>query len=593
MKAPHLYKSSLVIRIALATAILLIVYITGMFFNQMKSLGRSVDSMSVSSQRLRELDQILSAITSNEASVRSYLLTRDSLYITKRFVTRTSLELPLRKLEILADQKQSGIDPLKLRKLVDERFHFYDTIIKSEKGNKSDEVVLKNLLTRTDSLTDGVRSYIHESSEDEVYNVNQYRIDHNHDMQTSIITSFLLVTIALFILLVSLNRINSDLNDLKNLNDELQFVNYTFNKAERIAGISHWKYNLRTRHYTFSENFYSLLGVDPETFKPSLESILPHIHPEDREQVIKTYTDSLLNKTPTSLVFRIVDKSGDVKYIRSISSFTENSVGNIVKIGVNYDITEQYLNTVSLEENNKHLKAVNAELESFNNIVSHDLQEPLRKIQMFVSRIEEKELNNLSESGRDYFGRIAQSANRMQNLLIDLVNYSRTMKGEKTFVKTDLKKVVDEVLSELSINIEESDALISVAGLPTIKAIPFQIHQLFVNLIANSLKFTVEGRRPEIQIIGEKVAKGEEYGDVKFDTGKFVKIIVSDNGIGFRQEFAEKIFLLFRRLERDSEYKGTGIGLAICKRIVDNHNGYMFAEGEPGKGSKFIIFLPK
>src|SRR5690606_12676338 len=123
------------------------------------------------------------------------------LYITKRFVTRTSLELPLRKLEILADQKQSGIDPLKLRKLVDERFHFYDTIIKSEKGNKSDEVVLKNLLTRTDSLTDGIRSYIHESSEDEVYNVNQYRIDHNHDMQTSIITSFLLVTIALFILL--------------------------------------------------------------------------------------------------------------------------------------------------------------------------------------------------------------------------------------------------------------------------------------------------------------------------------------------------------------------------------------------------------
>ncbi len=594
MRGPHLYKSSLVIKIALATAILLIVYITMMFFNQMQGLGNSVQSMSVSNKRLLELEKILSVITTNESSVRSFIISRDSAYLKKRYSDKHVLGpqiIKLRKLSEQADQANFSCDTLEA--MIDRRFILYSNALQASSDNDPfANQKLNFVLAQSDTLTDKIRNYIYKSLDAEVSNVNKYQIDHNHEIETSIITSFLLVTIALFILLLSLNRISSDLNELKVLNDELRFVNYTFNKAEKIAGISHWKYNLRTRKYNFSENFYHLLGVDPVTFDPSIETILPYIHHEDRETVLQTYTESIVNKTPTSLILRFIDKNGDIRYIRSVSSFTENSQGDLVKIGVNYDITEQYSNTVSLEENNRHLKVVNAELESFNNIVSHDLQEPLRKIQMFISRIDENEYEKLSENGRDYFQRIKVSANRMQNLMIDLVNYSRTMKGEKAFAVTDLREIIDDVINELSTNIEEKNAIISTFGLAEARVIPFQIHQLFVNLITNSLKFSREGVRPEITIVGEKVVEGELYDGIEFSE-KFFKLIVSDNGIGFRQEFAERIFQLFRRLERQHEYRGTGIGLAICKKIVENHDGHIFAEGRENEGAKFIIYLPK
>lgn len=593
MNAPYLYRSSIVVKIALAIAILLIVYITSMFFGQMKGLDSSVNSMSAANTRLRELETIMAALTANENSTRSFILTRDSVYLTKRFHTRASLEPRLLKLEKLQpDDKAYHTDTL--RKLIDERFAVFHSIrnFGTQRKPPSREE-LRLTLARGDSLTDHIRDYIYSSTDAEVTHVNQSRINHNYEVETSIITSFLLVTIALFILLVSLNRINSDLNDLKALNDELRFVNYTFNKAEKIAGISHWKYNLRTREYDFSENFYNLLGVDAESFRPSLESILPHIHPDDRGAVVQTYTESILHKTPTSLVFRVLGRNGNIHYVRSISSFAENSDGNLVKIGVNYDITDQYLNTISLEENNKHLKAVNAELESFNNIVSHDLQEPLRKIQMFISRIESSEVDRLSEKGMGFFQRIGDSARRMQNLLIDLVNYSRTMRSEKHFLTVSLQAIVHEVIAKHADSIAEQQATISVDVLPEARVIPFQMEQLFDNLISNSLKFARRNVPLHIRISAVPIAGGERYGDFIPDASKYLKIVVADNGIGFHQEFAERIFHLFRRLERTYEYQGTGIGLAICRKIIENHNGYLFAEGAPNEGAKFIVFLPR
>jgi signal transduction histidine kinase/CHASE3 domain sensor protein len=593
MKSTYLYKSSLVIKIALGTSILLIVYITFVFFNQMQSLGQSVNSMSVSNKRLLELEKILGAISINESSVRSYVITGDSLYLKKRFIIKTDLDPGFIMLKSLESKSTTNFNCDSLKKLVDKRFDFFDSVLVSA-GNKRliKNQALNNTLAVSDTITDKIREYIHQSLETEASNVAQYRIEHRYEIETSIITSFLLVTIALFILLVSLNRINSDLKSMKKLNDELKFLNYTFNNAEKIAGISHWKYNLQTRKYSFSDNFYNLVGRDPETFVPSLESVLPLLHPDDRDNVVKAYTDSIINKTPTSMVFRLYGKNGRMKYIKSVGSFAENSVGELVKIGVNYDITEQYLNTANLEESNKHLRTINAELESFNNIVSHDLQEPLRKIQMFISRLEENEFDSLSENGQDQFKRIASSANRMQNLLIDLVNYSRAMKGDRAFAETDLKEIMNDVINELAMNIEEKQAVIKVGKLPVINAIPTQIHQLFVNLMTNALKFTKPGVAPQVKISEEKISEGETCDGIAVYGKHFIKLVFVDKGIGFDQEFADKIFMLFRRLEKET-YDGTGIGLAICKKIVENHNGFICAESNLGKGARFIIYLPK
>jgi light-regulated signal transduction histidine kinase (bacteriophytochrome) len=293
------------------------------------------------------------------------------------------------------------------------------------------------------------------------------------------------------------------------------------------------------------------------------------------------------------MIFRFLTPSGDIKYIMGVGSFTKNGNGDLIKIGVNYDITSQYNKTLELENNNKELKYINTELEAFNNIVSHDLQEPLRKIQMFISRLEGKESDLLSSQGKEYFSKIRVTANRMQTLLIDLVNYSRTIKGDKVFVKTDLNKVIEEILQDLSSNIEDKKAIITIGNLPIIKAIPFQVKQLFINLISNSLKYSKENIAPEISITSKKITEKEMH-DYKIANKKdYYKIVISDNGIGFKQEYSDKIFLLFKRLETDPKYSGTGLGLAICSRIVDNHKGFIKVKAKQGVGAKFYIFIPK
>jgi light-regulated signal transduction histidine kinase (bacteriophytochrome) len=279
--------------------------------------------------------------------------------------------------------------------------------------------------------------------------------------------------------------------------------------------------------------------------------------------------------------------------VLSVGRFTKNGKGEMVKTGVNYDMTDQFKKTIELEENNKELININEELESFNNIVSHDLQEPLHKIQMFISRIEAKEMDSISDQGKVYFYKIRTSANKMQTLLIDLVNYSRTIKGDKIFEDTNLKELVDQVIDDLSSDIEEKQAKINIGNLPTVKVISFQIEQLLINLISNSLKYSQEDVAPEISIFSEEIDENEVFNNEIISDEDYYKIVVKDNGIGFKQEYAEKIFVLFQRLETGSKYSGTGLGLAICKRIVDNHNGFIKVVSEPNLGSRFSVFLPK
>jgi signal transduction histidine kinase/CHASE3 domain sensor protein len=556
----------------------------------MQSLGQSVQSMSVANQKLVELQRIMSLMAMNESSVRSFVITGDSTYIKKRFYPKHQLKpsiTRLRELENMDHLDVVLVDSLDL--MIDRRFDYLHLTLYKYKQNPNDQNVMKDHLLISDGLSDLIRTYVAECTEKEKRNVNVYEINHKYEIETSILTSFLLVTIALFILLLSLSRVNSDLVSLKKLNDELKFMNYTFNSAEKIAGISHWKYNLSKNTYSFSENFFNLLGISEDPTDFTMEKYLSYIHPDDREGVAAAYSDSLLHRTPTSLVFR-VNKLGEWRFIRSVSSFAENSRQEYIKIGVNYDITDHYKNTAELEENNRWLKTTNAELESFNNIVSHDLQEPLRKIQMFISRLGENEIDSMSETGQKYFERIASSANRMQNLLIDLVNYSRTIKGDKAFVQTDLNAVVADVINELSLNIEEAGAEVLVGNLPSAKVIPLQIHQLFINLLSNALKFRNRGSQAIIRISHEAIKSVDIRGNLEFKKGRYIKLVVQDNGVGFKQEFAEQIFQLFRRLEKES-YEGTGIGLAICKKIVENHNGHIFAESAPGEGTKFYIYL--
>lgn len=249
-------------------------------------------------------------------------------------------------------------------------------------------------------------------------------------------------------------------------------------------------------------------------------------------------------------------------------------------------------NAALLEQKNTDLEKMNKELQSFAYISSHDLQEPLRKIQTFVTRILETEEKNLTDKGKDYFNRMQDAAVRMRTLIDDLLTYSRTNSSERKLEKTDLNKIVENVKGELKEELQQKHAIVETYGLPVIDVIPFQFRQLLHNLFTNSLKFSKENQPPIIKITSEIITGAIIDHDKISPTAKYCHIIFSDNGIGFEQEFNEKIFELFQRLHGRQEYNGTGIGLAIVKKIIENHNGIITATGEPNKGASFDIYIP-
>lgn len=594
MKILGLYKNSQVFKIALAIAIVVVCYIASMFYSQMKKLDSTVEVIANSNQTQLELEKLLAVISNYETSLRSYIITKEDTYLQDRFLSRGKIEESVKKLKLLTvNNTARGNDVNQLKKLIDLRFKLFRKTLLLAKSKHSNPAALNVMLLESSHVTEKMKSFVtkiiySESTKTEFENNN-----HQFELQDSIITAFLLVILSLLILLLSFQKMNVDIDELKKANDQLKLVNESYNTAEMTAGFGHWMVNVGTNKYTFSDNLFRLMGVSPNAFEPNIENVIPYIHPDDLAYVTKVHTDSLVNHQSTSMIFRFLTPDGDVKYIMGVGSFTKNGSGDLIKIGVNYDITNQYKKTLELEENNKELKYINTELEAFNNIVSHDLQEPLRKIQMFISRLEEKELDLLTVQGKEYFSKIRATANRMQTLLIDLVNYSRTIKGDKIFVATNLNKVLEEILQDLSSTIDDKKAIFTIGNLPVIKVIPFQIKQLFINLITNSLKYSKEDIAPKISIIAKKVTD-KEMQDYKITNKKdYYKIVISDNGIGFKQEYSDKIFLLFKRLETDPKYAGTGLGLAICSRIVENHKGFIKVKAKPNEGAKFYVFIPK
>ncbi len=244
------------------------------------------------------------------------------------------------------------------------------------------------------------------------------------------------------------------------------------------------------------------------------------------------------------------------------------------------------------EKRAAELIIANKELLAFTYISSHDLQEPLRKIQTFVTIILENEHNNLSENGKHNFERMQLAAGRMQQLIDDLLAFSRISTTELKFEKTALTTILDEVKAELKDTIQEKKATIEATDLGSANIIAFQFRQLLYNLISNALKFS-DPERPAHINLTSSIAKGSKLNNERLSASKnYFHIKVADNGIGFEPHFSDRIFGVFQKLHGKEAYAGTGIGLAIVKKIVENHNGIIVATGELNKGATFDIYIP-
>lgn len=271
-------------------------------------------------------------------------------------------------------------------------------------------------------------------------------------------------------------------------------------------------------------------------------------------------------------------KEGENEILR-INQNLEATVGELTKIRQKLDLKVH------------ELENTNNELKTFNYISSHDLQEPLRKIRNFSEVLLEEEGKNLSRSGKHYLERMSQTSSKMQRLLEDLLLYSRVKNSAQNFVKTDLSQILQSVITELHDAISEKAMTIRSEGCSVAMIIPFQFRQLLINLISNALKFVDPERKPQVWVNFE-TGSGQRFGPKLLPGTEYCHMTFSDNGIGFDPKYNERIFEVFERLHGSDRYEGTGMGLAICKRIVENHHGLITASGELNRGAKFDIYFP-
>ncbi len=244
-----------------------------------------------------------------------------------------------------------------------------------------------------------------------------------------------------------------------------------------------------------------------------------------------------------------------------------------------------------LKKYSQKLERSNKELQDFASVASHDLQEPLRKVQAFSDRLKSKAGEALDAQCRDYLDRVQNAAARMQTLINDLLTYARVSSKAQPFVLTNLVTVTREVVSDLEARIEQVNGSVEVGDLPDLDADPMQVRQLMQNLIGNALKYKRPDVPPVVKISGVHPIKNPTA--VSGDGSQVLcQIVVEDNGIGFEEIYADKIFTIFQRLHGRNEYEGTGVGLAVCRKIVERHGGTITARSTPGKGSVFTVTLP-
>jgi light-regulated signal transduction histidine kinase (bacteriophytochrome) len=308
---------------------------------------------------------------------------------------------------------------------------------------------------------------------------------------------------------------------------------------------------------------------------------IEHIHPADRERVQQVWQHSLEHKVPYHTELRLLCPDGSSVYFEARAVPIFDAEGDIREwIGMSININERRQAEEQLKRFTEKLEQRNRELQEFAYIASHDLQEPLRKIKTFSELLQQDYAAVLDTPGQDYLQRMRTSATRMQTLITDLLNLSRVATRGQAFEIIELSHVLQEVLSDLEVAIQQENAQITVHELPPIQADSTQMRQLFQNLLINALKFRRVDVPPQIEVLVEP------------DTDECCRIVVRDNGIGFDEQFAEKIFQPFLRLHGRSTYSGSGMGLAICRKIVERHRGEIVARSTPGGGSEFIITLP-
>jgi len=348
--------------------------------------------------------------------------------------------------------------------------------------------------------------------------------------------------------------------------------------ALSAADMGTWRRVPSTNRDIRDGSFNGILGLEPvETTQPA-DDFVSRVHPEDRPAVEKAIESAAREREVYAAEFRIVRPDGEVRWLYDRGMGDYDDEGEMTYMtGAVVDITDRKWAEEELKRTVAELERSNQDLEQFAYVASHDLQEPLRMVSSYTQLLAKRYKDSLDKDANEFIDYAVDGANRMQRLIEDLLSYSRVSSRGKEPVAGDAHSALSEAIANLSTAISESGAVVANDDLPEVRADRTQLAQVFQNLISNAIKFRGE-EPPRVHVSAER--KGWEW-----------VFAVKDNGMGIEPEYHQRIFTIFQRLHGREEYPGTGIGLALCKRIVERHGGSMWVESEPGKGSTFYFSL--
>ncbi|CAN5469679.1 hypothetical protein BH11BAC5_BH11BAC5_37990 [soil metagenome] len=611
------------------TGLLVLLLITSFIsYRRINSQTETSNLLNTSYTIKNRLNEVLSDLLNAETGQRGFLITKKQTFLQPYYGASDKVKKSIEVIKVLVEndaQQRKNTDSL--WQLATRGFELLSTVLKENEAGVKSTDSLVNFLDKGNAIMDNVRSLVAQMVQIEDHLILRRKLQQDHTAFITPLYSLLFSLIAIGIVTFAFFRLRNEMRlrvkaqdneatahelqqtaknfaaeleikvverteELRKLNGELTITNNIYAHAEENASIGSYSWNLQTGQLKYSDNLFRLLGHEPGDFIPNFDSFLSFIHPDDKAQVIKDGKETYETQSLVEHVYRVITKQNTVRYMRSSGTFIENETSKLL-VGTVQDVSKDVLLTETLAAKNLELEQNNEELESFTYIASHDLQEPLRKIQSFSKLIVARESEIfLSDGTRDYFTRIISAASRMQNLINALLSYSNASKQEIQFKAVDLNAVVEEVTANLAEIMDEKKVTIESVGLPTLPGIQLQLVQLFSNIIQNAVKYSQKDVPPHIVITGSLFSEEEMKVAIPGAKGKFWKIAIADNGIGFDQQYEHKIFELFQRLHGRSAYEGTGIGLAICKKIMHNHHGFISARGQTGIGAVFNLYLP-